>query len=1268
MATRSLPGLLRGRWWWLLVLALPLVLQTRTGIDALVQLVIRASGGTLQLGDWQGEWLGDLRLRDLQIQAGDTRIHVDRLQLRWSPQALWQRRLQLQLLQVGQLTIDSRPSPEPIRLPHDLQLPMTVAIDRFAFDRLVLRPQGVELTALAGDARAADGQYFLRLDQLHSRWGQFAGKAQLAMQAPFALRLEARANLGLQGRALEARLLASGGLEQLQLQANGRSGDVALTASASLRPFADGLPQMLPRASVRANGIDLRQWLADAPASAIDATLDIRPQTGALLLGLQLQNRLPGSLDQGRLPVRAADGEARLSGQRLELRQLDAQLLRGRLAAHGVAENRRLDMQLGLTAVDVSAIWSRLLPSRLDGSLHVSGSPQRPRIAGQIRDPRLAAALDLSFSRLQSAPQVDVHQLDLQARNAEARLSGRVDLAARQRFELAAVLRHFNPAAFGAFPVAELNGSIEARGSLLPSPQAQLLLSIRDSRFNQLPLLATGALQIAGRRVQHADLQLQLGQNHLRLDGTLGLPGDRLRLQVDAPELAAIGPGWHGKAMIDAELAGAYRRPSVQGTATIERLATPFGVAAGQLALQASIPDLVAAPASVRAVMADIVIGEVRLGDATLQLQGTPAQHRLQLEAAGRLQGRASRLQLEAQGGWLDAGGWQGTLAHLSLDGPLPIALQQPASLLVAPGRFSLGGAEFSVAGGQLLLARSEWGAGELRLEGSLVAVELAQLLQLAAPASSLDTDLRVAGNWHLGYRDGWSGTAVLMRAGGDLVVRQGGNGVSGHIPLHLQTVELRLNATPGKWALTGVLQSREFGRADLFGELWPASDSTLLPAAGSPVSAALTLEMPSLTWLGPLLGAQYQLDGRVGSQLALQGVIGNVNWSGAVSGDNVWLRNPDLGMDYRGGSIRAAVVAAGVYVNECRFTGGDGSLSAQGELLFGEQSAAGRMQVVVDRFVAMNRPDLQLTVSGSTDARLADDKFDLSGSLRADNGFFRFSGGGMPALSDDVVIVGRGGGRAGSRQKLPVSILLDLDLGERLRFEGWGIKTGLTGGVRVKSVRGQPLHVSGTVRSTDGRYSAYGQDLKITHGALAFQGPLDNPALDVIAIREHLAVEPGIHLTGSLQSPRLSLIADSDMSEHEKLSWLVLGRPPAESGQQKADADLLIAAASALLSSDQSSSLQQQLAARFGIDEIGLRSRNGENPAAPAGSSGAAAQQVVAIGKRLSDKAYVVYEQGVDAASAAVKLTYRVSRHWSLVAKAGQESQFDVFWNFWFD
>lgn len=1266
------PGVRWGRWLLALLLlmaiGLPLALQTRAGIDILLQLVLRASGGAVQLGSWQGAWLSDLQLRELTIRAGTTRIHVDRLRLRWSAAALWQRRLHVTQLQFGRMTIDSPPSAEPLQMPRDLRLPLDVYIDAFACDRLLLLPAGVELTALSASATAADGQYRLTLERLHSPWGRLGGKAQLAMQAPFVLQATARAGIGVQGRALDAVLQAGGNLAQLQLRVEGRTGGTALSASAQLRPFAGQLPRILPRASVRAQGVDLHQWLAEAPASDLDIDLLLQPQADAVRFGFRLQNRLAGSLDQQRLPLLSASGDALLDNRQLRLYRLDARLPRGSATAQGVAARNRLALQLTLDDVDARGVWSKLQSTRFDGRLQLDGTPLLPRITGQLSDPRLAAVLDVAIDRRAAAPRIDVRQLDLAARNAEARIAGKLDFAARRPFALSAAFSHFNPAAFGAFPAAELNGGIEASGSLLPAPQGRLALSITRSQFNHLPLTALGQLQFTGQRVQQAELSLQLGQNRLQANGTLGRAGDRLHLLLTAPDLAAIGQGWRGAATVDAELAGSYLRPALSGSVHIERLAIPQGVEIGQLVLQANIPDQTAAPAEAQARLVDARIGGLRLEGAELQLNGTPKQHRVQLSADGALHGRAARLVLAAAGGWSGAAGWQGVLERLTLDGNPSMALQRPASLIVAQQHFSLGAATFSVAGGTFDLRRTEWHAGALLLDGSADAIELASLLQLLSDSSPLSTDLRLAASWSLAFRDGWSGSARLARSSGDLQVKQGVNGQLRDIPLQLQAAELQLTAMPGKTTLAGQLRSRDFGRADVFAELWPAGAPALLPAAGSPVSAAATLEMPSLAWLGPLLGPQFTLAGRLAGQLALQGVLGNVHWSGGVSGDDVALRNPDWGMAYRNGSVRAAIVAEGVYVNECRFSSGDGTLSAQGELLFAEKSAAGRLKVVVDRFAAINRPDLQLTVSGSTDAKLADDKFDLSGNLRADNGFFRFTKSGVPSLSDDVIIVGRRDTRPSNKQKLPVSIVLDLDLGESLHFEGWGIKTGLTGGVRVKSVRGQPLNVSGTVRSTEGRYSAYGQDLKISHGVLAFQGPLDNPGLDVIAVREHLAVEPGIHLTGSLQSPRLSLIADSDMSEHEKLSWLVLGRPPGEGGQQKADADLLIAAASALLSSDQSSSLQQQLAARFGIDEIGLRSRNGENTAAQPGGNGAAAQQVVAIGKRLSDKAYVVYEQGVDAASAAVKLTYRVSRRWSLVAKAGQESQFDVFWNFWFD
>ena len=1273
-ATPGLPRR-RTRWWlvgWLLpvLLAVALLagLQTRSGIDVLLRLAGSLSNGALQLDDWQGRWLSDVELRGLRIRAGTTLIRIDRLQLRWAPQQLWQRRLHVDTLQLGRLEITTAASKHRPQMPVDLQLPLALQIDHFGCDSLTLLPAGVTLSALAGSLQADHGQYRVGIERLHSPWGSASANATLAMRAPFALRGTADLNLGLQGRVLRAQLRADGNLAEIRLQANGHSGAVQLAAHASARPFAPTLVQQLPRAQIHASGIDLRQWLTGAPASDAQLELDIHPERQALLLGFELHNQLAGRIDAGRLPLRSARGEARLTGEQLQLRLLDAELPRGRLAAWGSASTAALDLQLRLADVDVSAVHGRLLPTSLAGQLQLSGSPRQPQIAGKLSDPRVAAQLDVGLSGAPAAPRLTIRQLNLSTRQALAAASGTVDFAGKRGFDLEVALRHFNPAAFGKFPPAELNGSVGAIGQLAPAPRVRLALAFKDSQFNHQPLQANGSLLLEPQRLQQTLLQLQLGANRLRLDGALGRPGDTLQLHLDAPDFAVIGNGWHGLAHVDATLTGALRQPAIDGSAQLEQLQTPFGASVARLLVQARWPNRPGEPLALQASASKLALRGQQFDELRLNLQGELAAHQLQLDGVAELRGKPTPLSLSAHGGWAAASGWSGSVDRLRVAGDIELALQSPLTLQAAPGRLTLGPAVLEVAGGRLQLQRSEWAPGNIALQGALDGVELARLLQLgrAAPAA-FATDLRLAGSWNLAYRDGWSGQARIARSGGDLQVRQGGN--SEPIPLLLQQAELQLNAQPGRIALSGLLQTRDYGRAEMLLQLWPAG-AALLPSGDTPLSAQMTLDVPSLAWLGSLLSPQLAIGGQLEGQMAAQGVLGNFQWSGGLSGDNLTLRNPDWGMNYGAGTLRAAVAPSGIYINECHFRSGDGTLDAQGEMLFGEQSTAGRLQVTTSQFVAMNRPDLQLTVSGTTGARLADGKLDLSGALRADNGFFRFTKGGMPALSDDVLIVGRSEAKANGKQKLPVSIVLDLDLGERLRFEGWGIKTGLTGSVRVKSIRGQPLNVSGTVRSQEGRYSAYGQDLKITRGALAFQGALDNPGLDVIAVREHLAVEPGIHLTGSLQAPRLTLVADSDMSEHEKLSWLILGRPPAEGSQQKADADILIAAASALLSRDDSTSLQQQLASRFGIDEIGLRSRSIDPGSATAGtgSSAAATQQVVAIGKRLSDKAYVVYEQGVDAASAAVKLTYRVSRHWSLVAKAGQESQFDVFWNLWFD
>ena len=94
---------------------------------------------------------------------------------------------------------------------------------------------------------------------------------------------------------------------------------------------------------------------------------------------------------------------------------------------------------------------------------------------------------------------------------------------------------------------------------------------------------------------------------------------------------------------------------------------------------------------------------------------------------------------------------------------------------------------------------------------------------------------------------------------------------------------------------------------------------------------------------------------------------------------------------------------------------------------------------------------------------------------------------------------------------------------------------------------------LSGEIRTIGGSYRAYSQQLQIETGVLRFTGPYDNPSLDVLAIRPNLSQRVGVQITGTALLPRVRLYADTDMTDAEKISWLMLGRAAANGGAEAA-------------------------------------------------------------------------------------------------------------------
>ena len=74
--------------------------------------------------------------------------------------------------------------------------------------------------------------------------------------------------------------------------------------------------------------------------------------------------------------------------------------------------------------------------------------------------------------------------------------------------------------------------------------------------------------------------------------------------------------------------------------------------------------------------------------------------------------------------------------------------------------------------------------------------------------------------------------------------------------------------------------------------------------------------------------------------------------------------------------------------------------------------------------------------------------------------------------------------------------------------------------------------------------------------------------------MRPNLDVRVGVAVTGTALVPRIRLFSDPDMSDADKLSWLLRGR--ASEGPGSGDTALLQAAAMALISGDEPNALDQ--------------------------------------------------------------------------------------------
>jgi|TARA_A100001391_G_scaffold78435_2_gene50856 translocation and assembly module TamB len=770
--------------------------------------------------------------------------------------------------------------------------------------------------------------------------------------------------------------------------------------------------------------------------------------------------------------------------------------------------------------------------------------------------------------------------------------------------------------------------------------------------------------------IQNLDLALRLGANQVSAKGGLGFQLSALSLDLDAPRLADFWPDLEGSAGLKARLEG--------------------NMAKHQLSLQARYD----AGAQ----------GGDKLGQAPIALQ------------------------TDLRGGWQAheqdpaQGVWSGQLASLAVEhAGITVATERPMTMQVAPDAVSpaylltLGDTAINIAlpsrNNVIITHRqTRFSPGRWSTQGEIARLTLSRRLidevmnlvgeQLPEDAPGQErgrvivdvddrndmVDMTYGLNWDLAFEGALSGKAQIRRLGGDMIVPG-----DPPFPLGLRTLQADIAATPTSGGASRIdvdlnVETQNMGQAQVQVETLlratPEGGFAYNPDDGTTVRVQAAME--NIGWLSLFVGDATEIGGALQANLTARSRPGG-EWAmqGQVQGSDIRFIRIDDGVRLVEGTLDGHFEEDRFVLDRLEFPavrravpkewrtetwtrenpdaqGGKLTLSGYWDV----SDSAGQVAVDLYRYPILQRSDRFAMVTGKLNVGIPSPALNIDGELNVDAGWIDLDMlSSVPTLDSDVVVIRPGQEQAAS-SPLDITLNISIDLGPRFYITGYGVDSGLVGEMRiVMAPQGRPM-AYGVLRTRGGAIEAYGQRLQLRRGTITFQGPIASPILNIEALRTGVAVEAGVRVSGTARKPQINLISYPDVADVQKLSWLLLGRGPDDSG---GDAALLFSVGTSFLGDG------EPFYKKFGLDEVSMRS--GElgsvGSILPAqtvvrgldsGTSEIERQFVVAA-KHLTDDITLSLEQALTDTGTVGRVSYHLARGLSAQLSAGTVSGLALVW-----
>jgi translocation and assembly module TamB len=1204
------------------------VLNTQTGTRAAFALVERVVGDALKIDTVEGALSGPLRLARVQYRdpaagvdffAREVTVDVELLDL------LRGRVHVANALANGVKLNLSEPEkpPEPPK-PFSLDPPINISIDQFVLVDAKVQRDGTALLAIDRANLVAEWTHaainVTRLDVL-SPDGEIHFVADIAGRSTY----------------------VGKGHGQFRWQAGQRTFAGTLNATAR-DPAADvKISLTSPLAAQLDLSIEQRDgypWRFTLNVPTFDPRDKLLPDSSLRQLSATLQGA--GSLS-----------EARVSG-RVGINDMPVMIDRMNVALRGedIGIDGALHLEQGVINVDgkirpkaepvaatMAVRWTDLvLPAELAGQplasagkLDFDGSAQSYAASGALKLGPPGQLADIHL-QLHGTPQrIQLEQLDVKQAAGEMSLAGLLDLQPQLSWKIDARARRFDPGAFAAAWKGDLSFAIASNGQVLESgPEGTFTLTDLKGRLRNRELSGSAHLNLLRGAVLAGTLDVRSGNGHLQIQGERGETMNAVAT-ADIPSLADWMPDSAGTAHARITAQGKWPELKIAGTVQGNSLRLAAR-RADAVSLEFDVMNPKTPSGHAQLDVQQAVLDGLQFATLTARIEGNMAEHQLEVHATGDPLGTDLLVR-----GRIDQG-WSGNVQRLILDvkDAARLQLQKPVDINYAQNAVRVSEACFADGAIRLCMQGNTQADGAFNAQYMLQSVPLA-LANVFAPASfpiSFSGTFEGAGSLSRSDKGELAGNAQIRSASGSIARQAMAVGDPPQVLLTYAGLNVQADLK-GRDA-----NARIEARLNETGSLQGSVALSQQEAAPMTVRGDVNANLPSLQVVELFAPQLADVKGQLALRANVSGTVAEPAVRGELQVTNLATDIPAVGLKLRNGNVTVAPESLRQFALRGQISSGKGQLAFDG---IASMDGTMRMQARGTDFLAADIPGARVTVNPDLNFTRSEQHMELTGKVHVPSAAIDVQK--LPRsqhtqnASPDVVVIDAASQEEMQARAIPLNASISVTLGEDVALTGFGLQATVAGQLDVRETPGAPTTGAGELRVA-GTYKAYGQDLTIRQGQLLYAGtPLDNPRLNIVAVRVIDDVTAGLRVLGNAQAPQVTIFSEPTMGQSNALAYLVTGKPLDQVGE--GDGDMLQSAARSL-GTAAGGLLAKNVGKRLGVDEVGIKESEAIGGAA------------LTVGQYLSPRLYLSYGVGLFEPGEVITLRYKLSKSLALEALNG--------------